>query len=189
MHQKAWLTEGWMVENGWSDECPRNNMPLQLFEVGGIMTNRADPGSAGPGLTVVCSRLKIKTVQNDSSWLLNKSTKANQWSVSFFSPGNRKKHEWRKADEDSTNLSGNTDDSRRFIAFSIHFENQQTTNLLHLPYLVYNLTLSTLGKIFSRWHFEIFSYFSQKTWWHFMQRKQFVWNVTSCFLGKIRKIS
>ena len=30
--------------------------------------------------------------------------------------------------------------------------------------------LSTLGKSFSRWHFEIYSYFSQKIgFWHFMQ--------------------
>ena len=77
-----------------------------------------------------------------------------------------------------------------------------------------SLTLRTLGKIFSRHHFEIFSYFPQKTRietlstlgrkfsrqhfeifyqenkiWQFMQWRQFAWNVKSCFLWKIRKSS
>ena len=48
---------------------------------------------------------------------------------------------------------------------------------------------STLGKISSRRHFEIF--FPRKrvltVYANFLQWRQFAWNVKSCFLGKIRK--
>ena len=49
---------------------------------------------------------------------------------------------------------------------------------------------STLGKIFSRWHSEIF--FSRKyalTFHANCLRRWFAWNVKTCFLRKIRKIS
>ena len=49
------------------------------------------------------------------------------------------------------------------------------------------LTLSILGKIFSRQCIKIFFFFSKKTW--FCSYRQFAWNIKSCFLGKIRKIS
>ena len=59
------------------------------------------------------------------------------------------------------------------------------------------LTLSMLGKNFSRWHFSIlkyFSYFFQKIDWYmyFMQiislgRRQFAWNVKVLFSGKNKK--
>ena len=54
------------------------------------------------------------------------------------------------------------------------------------------LVLSTLDKIFSRQHFEIFFLiFFQKTNLTFhancLQWRQFAWNVKSCLLGKIRK--
>ena len=54
------------------------------------------------------------------------------------------------------------------------------------------LTPSTLGKIFSRWHFEIFFlFFPENRIWHFMQTvskwRQFAWNVKSCFWGKKRR--
>ena len=56
------------------------------------------------------------------------------------------------------------------------------------------LTLSTLGKIFTRWHFEIFFLiFLRKQDMTFHANcllwRQFAWTVKSCFLGKIRKIS
>ena len=56
------------------------------------------------------------------------------------------------------------------------------------------LTLSTLGKIFSRRRFEIFFLFfprKQDLTFHanYLLRRQFAWNVKSCFPGKIRKIS
>ena len=53
--------------------------------------------------------------------------------------------------------------------------------------------LSTLGNIFSRRHTETFflSFFSQKTGfdisWKLSPRRQFAWNIKSCFMGKIRK--
>ena len=43
------------------------------------------------------------------------------------------------------------------------------------------LTLSTLGKTYSRRHIKCFSYFSKKT------RRQYERNIKSYFLGKIRK--
>ena len=46
-----------------------------------------------------------------------------------------------------------------------------------------SLTLSILGKIFSRQYIEIIFLFFPEN------RRQFAWNVKSCFLGKIRKIS
>ena len=49
---------------------------------------------------------------------------------------------------------------------------------------------STLGKNFSRQHFEVFSYFFQENrLWHFMQIiRWFAWNVKAYLLGKIKKI-
>ena len=63
--------------------------------------------------------------------------------------------------------------------------------LSNIPHLCYNsLILSTLGKIFSRWHIEIFFFFFfQKTGFDILHWRQFAWNVKFCFLGKIRKIS
>ena len=55
-------------------------------------------------------------------------------------------------------------------------------------YIIY-LTLSTLGKIFSRRILKYFTYFSHKTGYDISCRRQFTWDVKSCFLGKIRKIS
>ena len=54
------------------------------------------------------------------------------------------------------------------------------------------LTLSMLGKIFSRWHTEIFFlFFPENRFWHFMQIvsiwRQFAWNVKSSFLGENKK--
>ena len=55
------------------------------------------------------------------------------------------------------------------------------------------MTHSTLGKMFDRRHFEIFSYFPRKQdlTYHAncLQWRQFAWNVKSCFLGKIRNLS
>ena len=63
-----------------------------------------------------------------------------------------------------------------------------------LAHFKFMLTLSTLGKIFCRRHFEIFFlFFPEKKDLTFhancLLRRQFAWNVKSCFLGKIRKIS
>ena len=50
------------------------------------------------------------------------------------------------------------------------------------------LMLSTMGKNFSRRHFEISPYFSQKTSLTF-HANYLVWNVKSCFLGKLKQMS
>ena len=58
--------------------------------------------------------------------------------------------------------------------------------------ICYLFLLSTLGKIFSRQHTEIFFLFfpnKQDLTFHAncLQWSQFAWNIKSCFLGKIRK--